>query len=67
MESFEQIQIKSIDEKIKHLRHTIEGILPIWEQVDRRIQQLSLDIARLENERLNLANGQTELRFDVEF
>lgn len=65
--AYEKHKLKEIEERLAKTRHTLEGIIPIWNQVDRRKRQLELDIKLMEDERLKLLNGQTVMRFDLDF
>ncbi len=59
--------LSQIEDKIRKTQSILEGILPIYHQVDRKKKSLEFDIQQLERERQRLLEGQTEFRFDLEF
>lgn len=59
-------KIRSLEERILKARHLLEGILPVWTQVDRKKKHLELEIDKLEEERLRLQEGQLNL-FRIDF
>ena len=61
----EKKRLGEIDAELQKLRHLLEGLMPIHMQVDRKVKHLELRIKFLENERLELSQGQ--LRIDVDF
>lgn len=63
----EKQRLKEIDDRLMHLKHTLEGIVPIWIQVDRRKKTLELEIKVLEEKRIELSQGQIEFGFDLDF
>jgi len=61
MNTFETAEAKRIDEidlKLSKLRHTFEGFLPIYHQLDRKIKGIELEIKALQEERIKLTQGQ---------
>ena len=65
MKRIEDLKIKEIDEKIRGVRSLLEGILPIYHQVDRKKKSLETQIHILENEKVRLSQGQ--MLFDLDF
>lgn len=61
----EKKRIAEIDLKLLKLRHTFEGFLPIYNQIDRKIKGLELEMKVLEEERIILTQGQFML--DLQF
>lgn len=58
-------RVVEIDQRLSKLRHTFEGFLPIYHQLDRKIKGLQLEMKSLEEERVKITQGQ--LMFDVPF
>lgn len=61
--SNEKVRLAEIEDRLKKQRHVLEGLLPVWTQVDRRVKHLQNEIGTLEEERSTLLNGQTEFDF----
>jgi len=59
----EEHRLREIDEKLAKLRHLLQGLIPIWSQVDRKVMSLKSDIEHLEKQRLEVSQGQ--LQFDT--
>lgn len=61
-------RLDEIEKKQERLRHTLEGLIPIWTQVDRRVKTLQFNIETLEKEAQLIKEGQTEMQFnDLDF
>lgn len=61
MNTYDTAEAKRIDEidlKLSKLRHTFEGFLPIYHQLDRKIKGIELEINTLQEERIKLTQGQ---------
>lgn len=56
-----EVRLIQIDERMKALKHLIEGLMPVYMQVDRKIKALELEISLLEEERESISQGQLEL------
>lgn len=64
MNTYDTPEAKRIDEidlKLSKLRHTFEGFMPVYHQLDRKIKSLQLEIKALEEERIKLTQGQFTL------
>ena len=61
----EDQKLQEIDRRLYELRSNLESIFPVWNVADRRIKNLQLEIKSLENERIDLKEGQ--LSFDDKF
>lgn len=57
-------RLVEIEERLKRVRHSLDGIMPIWHQVKLKVQTSEAEISRLEEERLKLQQGQLALAFD---
>lgn len=60
----EKHQLKVIEDRLSRLRHSLEVLVPLWSQVDRRMKSLQLEVQQLEEQRLKLTQGQMILNFD---
>jgi phage shock protein A len=58
-------RIKELDFKLQKVKHSLEGLIPIWSQVDRKINSLRHEMKMLEDEKASLLQGQ--LRLDLDF
>lgn len=58
-------KIKEIDHKMLTVKHSLEGILQIFNTVDRKRKSLETQLHILEQERQKLSQGQ--LFFDYDF
>lgn len=61
----EENEIKQVDSKIQSVKSLLEGMLPIYHQIDRKVRSLQNQIHHLEQERIKLSQGQ--ITFDCEF
>ena len=61
MESKEKKRLKDIEDSIKCSKGTLEQIMAIFHQVDRRRKNLELEISLLEQEKVKLQQGQLAL------
>jgi uncharacterized coiled-coil protein SlyX len=57
-------RLKEIEFRITKLKHTLEGLIPIWTQVDRKVSSIKAELDRLEDEKCAIDQGQIE--FDPE-
>lgn len=60
-------RLAELDQKIEKARNTLEGMLPIYHQVDRKVKSLQLDIKCLQDQKDRILDGQLTLRFDLDF
>lgn len=51
-------RLKEIEFRINKLNHILEGLTPIWSQVDKRIKGIKRDIEFLEDEKEAISGGQ---------
>jgi archaellum component FlaC len=58
----EEFRLKEIDQELSKLKHSLEGLIPIWSQIDRRLHALKEKVRLLEEERFRINEGQ--LQFD---
>jgi hypothetical protein len=66
MNHFEKSQeIEQVEHKLVSVKSLLEGMLPIFHQVDRKVKSLQTQIHHLEQEKIKLSQGQ--LRFDLDF
>jgi hypothetical protein len=63
MSNAEKLRLSDIEDRLRKQRHILEGMIPIWSQVDRKVKSLQLEIERLEEERSKLVHGQTVFDF----
>lgn len=61
----EELRIKDIDKRLSDLRHKLEVLIPIWNQIDRRVSSIQGEIKYLEDEKMKLSEGQ--MTFDGTF
>lgn len=59
--------LKELDTKLDRLKHALEGLIPVWCTVDRRVKSLKNDIDQLESQRIKLQEGQLAFSFDLDF
>lgn len=64
MQCNEKKRLKDIEDRLGRARQTLEGILPIHTQVDRKVRSLAQEIEQLEAERMKLLQGQFVMSFD---
>lgn len=64
MSAAEKNRLAQIEDRLKRARSSLEGLLPIWSQVDRKVKTLDSEIKALEDERLKIVQGQTAFAFD---
>lgn len=67
METVTMKRIQEIDNEIDSKRSLLQGILPIFIQVDRKKKHLELDINQLEREKQRLLDSQNSFTFDLDF
>ncbi len=66
MGTLENPEIKSLEKRLENLRHVLEGLLPIFHQVDRKVKSLQGQIADLER-RIELERDGQQSLFENEF
>lgn len=62
--SNEKFRLADIEDHLKKKRHVLEGMIPIWNTIDRKVKSLQLEIEQLERERSELLHGQTTFDFE---
>jgi archaellum component FlaC len=67
MENQTERRLKEIEDRLKNVQHSLEGILPIWNQVDRKVKSLQAERERLENEKERLTQGELPFDLDLDF
>jgi len=58
-----QTELDEVTDKIERLKSSLEGIIPIWNQVDRKVKALKMQIDHLEQKKIDLMEGQSEFDF----
>ena len=61
----ESDQIKQIDCRLKNVKHSLSGILQIYQTVSSKKRDLEAQIQALEDEKIKVSQGQ--LNFDCDF
>jgi hypothetical protein len=54
----DKARVREIDDKLDVLNRTLENIIPIWSQIDRKLKSVKLEISALEDERYKIMQGQ---------
>jgi hypothetical protein len=60
-------RVKEIDMRISAVKGTLDSILAIWNQVDRKKQSLIVDLKVLNDQRDKILQGQLNLDDDLSF
>jgi uncharacterized small protein (DUF1192 family) len=60
----DKVRIEELERRATKNRHVLEGLIPVWNQVDRRVKDLQAEIQRCEDERMKLQQGQLSMSFD---
>ena len=58
-------RIQEIDNRLSKIKHILEALIPVWSQVDRRVNALKAELDHLNEEKIKLTEGQ--LTFDGTF
>jgi len=64
MKPNEQIRLREVETKIRGVKDTLAEILKLYNQVHRRKLMLEFDLKRLEDEKMDILQGQLPLGVD---
>ncbi len=60
----EKQRLVQIEVRLTSARHLLDGFLPLWTDLNRKVQGLRSEIDVLEEERLKLQEGQLTMNFE---
>lgn len=63
----EELRLREIETQLSKLNHTLEGLTPIFHQVDRKIRIIKFNMKILEDEKARLTQGQFVFGDPIDF